>query len=80
MKNIVLCFLSIFGIIDVSMAKDVYIQLQNNKYQMQNICFSMNKITDKEKKFARYYKFIIQIVYLLISITFKFNSSFIISN
>lgn len=62
MKNIVLCFLSIFGIIDVSMAKDVYIQLQNNKYQMQNICFSMNKITDKEKKFARYYKFIIQIV------------------
>lgn len=33
------------------------IELENNQYQMENICFNSRSVSDSEKSFQRYYKF-----------------------
>lgn len=57
MKKLILGILCVLVMSEVSMAKEKYIQLKDDTYQMENICFNPKKISDKDKLFWRYYKF-----------------------
>jgi hypothetical protein len=56
MKNLVLLFIIAF-LVNVY-AEEKYIELEGNKYEMENICSALQKIDYNAESFARYYKFI----------------------
>ena len=63
MKIFTLYLVCIMMLSEIVSAKEKYIQLEQNQYNLKNACYPSSKISDREKSFVRYYKFIFKSKY-----------------
>lgn len=75
MKSLIVYLMYLVLLSEIVIAKEKEIKIENNQYQMENVCLNLNKISNKQKLFGRYYKFIFKSKYNVFeNYAIKFNA------